>query len=96
MGEMWAQAGSMMASAMFVYAMFQQYFPSQIRRYIDTYAQKLLALFYPYVQITFYEYSGSGFSHSRSQAYAAIERYLAANSSTKAKRLKADMLAVHG
>jgi chaperone BCS1 len=90
MGEMWAQAGSVMASAMFVYAIFQQYFPAGLRRYFDKYTQKLIAVFYPYIQITFNEYSGDGFE--RSNAYKSIERYLAANSSNKAKRLKADMV----
>ncbi|KAM7478517.1 hypothetical protein LguiA_026730 [Lonicera macranthoides] len=89
-GEMWAQAGSVTATVMFLYAIFQQYFPSQLRNHINKYAQKLLTLVYPFIQITFNEYSGNGFE--RSNAYVAIERYLAANSSTKAKRLKADMV----
>ncbi|KAM7481838.1 hypothetical protein LguiB_006421 [Lonicera macranthoides] len=89
-GEIWAQAGSLMASAMFLYAIFQQYFPSQLRGHLDKYAQKLVTLVYPYIQITFNEYSGNGFE--RSNAFSAIERYLAANSSNKARRLKADMV----
>ncbi|KAM7478521.1 hypothetical protein LguiA_026734 [Lonicera macranthoides] len=87
-GEMWAQAGSVTATAMFLYAIFQQYFPSQLRNHINKYAYKLLTLVYPFIQIIFHEYSGDGFEHS--DAYVAIERYLAANSSTKAKRLKAN------
>ncbi|KAK4417454.1 AAA-ATPase ASD, mitochondrial [Sesamum alatum] len=44
---------------------------------------------YPYIQITFPEYHGDGFE--RSKAYAAIERYLNANSTKQAKRLQANV-----
>ncbi|RVW46653.1 AAA-ATPase ASD, mitochondrial [Vitis vinifera] len=63
MGEMFAQLGSVAAGAVFLWAMFQQYFPHQLRPYIE--------------------------KRKRSEAYAAIENYLSANSSTRAKRLKA-------
>ena len=89
-GEIWAQAGSLMASAMFLYAIFQQYVPGELRGYFHKYSQKLVTRVYPYIQITFNEYSGNGFE--RSNAFSAIERYLAANSSNKAKRLKAEMV----
>ncbi|KAL0283070.1 UNVERIFIED_CONTAM: AAA-ATPase ASD, mitochondrial [Sesamum angustifolium] len=46
--------------------------------------------FYPYIQITFNEYHGDGFE--RSKAYAAIERYLNANSTKQAKRLQANVV----
>ncbi|KAK4394294.1 AAA-ATPase ASD, mitochondrial [Sesamum angolense] len=45
---------------------------------------------YPYIQITFNEYHGDGFE--RSKAYAAIERYLNANSTKQAKRLQANVV----
>ncbi|KAM7481833.1 hypothetical protein LguiB_006416 [Lonicera macranthoides] len=80
-GDMWAQLDSVMASAMFPCAIFQQYFPSQLRA---------TSIIYPYIQITFHEYLGDDFEPSK--AYKAIERYLAANSSSKAKQLKADMV----
>ncbi|KAA8548027.1 hypothetical protein F0562_004712 [Nyssa sinensis] len=88
-GEMWTQLGSAVASLMFAWAMFQQYFPYELRRHIEKYGQKLVGLVYPYVQITFNEYPGDGFV--RSKAYIAIETYLMANSSSRAKRLRADM-----
>ncbi|KAK3025519.1 hypothetical protein RJ639_042054 [Escallonia herrerae] len=90
MGETWGQLGSVIASAMFVWAMFQNYFPHQLRGRIERFGHKLLSLVYPYIQITFNEYPGDGFE--RCKAYIAIKRYLAANSSARAKRLKADLV----
>ncbi|KAH7532585.1 hypothetical protein FEM48_Zijuj04G0037000 [Ziziphus jujuba var. spinosa] len=88
MGELWSQVGSIMASLMFVYALFKQYFPYQIRGYLERYSNKLVNLVYPYIQITFHEYSDERFK--RSEVYGAIRTYLGAcPSSSKAKRLKA-------
>jgi chaperone BCS1 len=39
-GEIWSNLGSIMASIMFVYAMYEKFFPSQIRRYVGKYTQK--------------------------------------------------------
>ncbi|XP_074366268.1 AAA-ATPase ASD, mitochondrial-like [Apium graveolens] len=80
--------GSVLASLMFVWAIFKQYFPYDISHFFERYGHKLVSFFYPYIQITFHEYSGDGFD--RGTAYVAIQRYLAANSSVTAKRLKAD------
>ena len=87
MGEMWSQVGSVIASVMFVYAMFQQYFPHDFRRYLSKYTNKIVGFVYPYIQITFQEYSGDRFK--RSEVYLDIQNYLSANSSNHAKRLKA-------
>ncbi|PON59449.1 Spastin [Parasponia andersonii] len=87
MGEMWSQVGSVIASVMFAYAMFQQYFPYDLRRYLSKYTNKIVSFVYPYIHITFHEYSGDRFK--RSEVYLAIQTYLSANSSTRAKRLKA-------
>ncbi|XP_058188150.1 AAA-ATPase At3g28580-like isoform X1 [Rhododendron vialii] len=89
-GEMWTQLGSSLAGLMFVWAMFKQYFPFQIEEHVQKYTTKLASLFYPYIQITFHEYNGEHFQ--RSKAYAAIQRYLSADSTDRAKRLKADMV----
>ncbi|XP_047311842.1 AAA-ATPase ASD, mitochondrial-like [Impatiens glandulifera] len=88
-GETWANLGSIAAGMMFVWAMYRQYFPHDLREPIEKYAHKLMSFVYPYVQITFHEYSGDGFE--RSKVYVAIERYLAKNSTNHAKRLKADV-----
>ncbi|PON31345.1 AAA-type ATPase, N-terminal domain containing protein [Parasponia andersonii] len=85
MGEMWSQVGSVIASLMFAYAMFQQYFPYDLRRYLSKYSNKILGFVYPYIQITFHEYSDDRFK--RSEVYEAIQNYLSANS--RANRLKA-------
>ncbi|KVH92741.1 AAA-ATPase ASD, mitochondrial-like [Cynara cardunculus var. scolymus] len=89
MGDLLAQLGSILASIMFVWAIIQQYFPYNIRNFIDKYSQRFLTLFYPYIQITFNEFTGERFK--RSEAYSAIETYLGTTSSMQAKRLKADV-----
>ncbi|XP_057996968.1 AAA-ATPase ASD, mitochondrial-like [Hevea brasiliensis] len=88
--EMWTHLGSAIAGLMFAWAMFQQYFPHQIRDHFSRYGQKLLGLVYPYLQITFHEYTGERLK--RSEFYSAIQNYLSANSSTNAKKLKADVV----
>ena len=87
MGEMWAQVGSIIASIMFAYAMFEQYFPYDLRRYLSKYTNKIVGYVNPYIQITFHEYPGDGFKHS--EVFLAIRNYLSTNSSSRAKRLKA-------
>ncbi|KAH7846426.1 hypothetical protein Vadar_013980 [Vaccinium darrowii] len=89
---MWSRVGTSVAGVMFAYAMFKQYSPFDIEEPIQKYAKKLAALFYPYIHITFHEHNGEGFGQRRSKAYVAIERYLSTNSTTRAKRLKADMV----
>ncbi|OWM69785.1 AAA-ATPase At3g28580-like isoform X2 [Punica granatum] len=87
---MFANLGSVLASAMFLWAVFQQYFPTHhIRGQIEKYSQRAFNFFYPYVQVTFNEHTGERFM--RSEAYSAIENYLSIKSSTQAKRLKADI-----
>ncbi|XP_021737897.1 AAA-ATPase ASD, mitochondrial-like [Chenopodium quinoa] len=82
--------GSVIASLVFFWAIFQQYFPHHLRSHIEKYSQRIISLVYPYIQITFNETTGERFM--RSEAYVAIENYLSSNSSKQAKRLKADML----
>ena len=75
--------GEIFAGVMFLWAMFQQYFPP----YVQKYSQKLVSFVYPYIQITFHEFSADRWK--RSEDYVAIENYLTASSSTRAKRFKA-------
>ncbi|KAK7266278.1 hypothetical protein RIF29_18920 [Crotalaria pallida] len=86
---MFTYIGSIIASFMFFWAIFQQYFPYQLRNPIEKYSQRLLTLVYPYIQITFHEFTGERLM--RSEAYSAIENYLSSKASTQAKRLKADI-----
>ncbi|KAB2613942.1 mitochondrial chaperone BCS1-B [Pyrus ussuriensis x Pyrus communis] len=87
MGDMWGQLGSVMASMMFAYAMFKQFFPDNLGDILEKYGQKLVAYVYPYIQITFDEYDSD--FYRRSEVYSAIQNYLSTKSSTLAKRLKA-------
>ncbi|KAK7381325.1 hypothetical protein VNO78_33939 [Psophocarpus tetragonolobus] len=89
-GEVWSQIGSLMATIMFVYAMYEQFFPYHLRSYVKKYIQKFTGHMYPYIQITFPELSGERLK--RSEAYGSIRTYLSANSSQRAKRLKAEVL----
>lgn len=89
-GEMLSQLGSAIAGLMFAWAMFKQYVPYGAREYLEKYTHKFVSFVYPFIQITFHEYTNNGFE--RSKAFTAIERYLGTNSSDKAKRLKADMV----
>lgn len=90
MGDILTQLGSILASFMFVWAIIQQYFPHNIRSFIDKYSQRFFTFFYPYIQITFNEFTGERFK--RSEAYSAIETYLGTTSAMQAKRLKADVI----
>ncbi|XP_073139848.1 AAA-ATPase ASD, mitochondrial-like [Henckelia pumila] len=89
MGEAISQVGSAVAGLMVAYAMFQNYFPYEWLGPIQFHAQKVVNFFYPYIHVTFPEYQGDGFE--RSKAFSAIERYLNANSTKQAKRLKANV-----
>jgi ATP-dependent 26S proteasome regulatory subunit len=89
MTEMWATMGSTIASFMFLWAIIRQYCPYELRRFLEKYTHRLTGFFYPYIRISFHEYTGDRLK--RSEAYAAVEAYLSANSSKSAKRLKAEM-----
>ncbi|CAJ1946905.1 unnamed protein product [Sphenostylis stenocarpa] len=88
-GDMFAQIGSIVGSLMFVWAMFKQFFPYQLINQIEKRSQRLVTYVYPYIQITFHEFTGERLM--RSEAYSAIENYLSSKASTQAKRLKADI-----
>uniref|UniRef100_A0A7N0TKG1 AAA-type ATPase N-terminal domain-containing protein n=1 Tax=Kalanchoe fedtschenkoi TaxID=63787 RepID=A0A7N0TKG1_KALFE len=89
-GEKWAQMGSAIAGLMFAYAMFQQYFPSFLLSFLEKQSRKLMGYIYPYITITFREFTGERLK--RSELYSDIENYLSTHSSTRAKRLKAEVV----
>ncbi|KAG5604115.1 hypothetical protein H5410_025607 [Solanum commersonii] len=89
MQDVWTQLGPTIAAIMFTWTMYQNYFPHELRGHIRRYTDKLVSYFYPYMHIIFYELETDGW-FERSKAYVAIERYLSKNSSTQAKRLKAN------
>ncbi|GKU97052.1 hypothetical protein SLEP1_g10235 [Rubroshorea leprosula] len=89
-GEMWSYLGSATASFMFIYAITQQYFPLHFKNYIETYVQMFVSFVYPYIQITFDEFTGERMKCS--EAFSAVRIYLKDKSSASAKRLKADVV----
>ncbi|CAJ2665588.1 unnamed protein product [Trifolium pratense] len=89
-GELWSQMGSIMASIMFVYAMYDRFFPPHLRRYALKYTTKFTNLMYPYIQITFHELSGERLKHN--ETYKVIQTYLSANSSQRVRKLKAEVV----
>ncbi|WCJ20844.1 P-loop containing nucleoside triphosphate hydrolases superfamily protein [Euphorbia peplus] len=88
--ELFGQLGSVIASLMFIWAMFKQYFPYELRDRLEKYTQRAFSFVYPYIQITFHEFTGERLM--RSEAYSAIETYLSSSSSMQAKRLKAEVI----
>ncbi|KAL0349500.1 UNVERIFIED_CONTAM: AAA-ATPase ASD, mitochondrial [Sesamum radiatum] len=90
MADIMTKLSSAIGGLIIAYAMFQNYFPYELRGPIKRYTQKFISFLYPYIQITFNEYQGDGFE--RSKAYAAIQRYLNANSTKQAKRLQANVV----
>ncbi|KAI5566791.1 hypothetical protein BDE02_13G044100 [Populus trichocarpa] len=88
--DMFTQLGSVIASVMFFWAMFKQYCPYQLQNYFEKHSKSVFTFVYPFIQITFNEFTGDRFM--RSEAYSAIENYLGSSSSMQAKRLKADVV----
>ncbi|XP_057514551.1 AAA-ATPase ASD, mitochondrial-like [Actinidia eriantha] len=89
MAEMMTTVGSTMASFMFAWAIIRQYCPYELRRFLEKCGHRLASFFYPYIRVSIHEFTGTRLK--RSEAYAAVEAYLSANSSQSAKRLKAEM-----
>ncbi|KAG7022239.1 AAA-ATPase ASD, mitochondrial, partial [Cucurbita argyrosperma subsp. argyrosperma] len=90
MGELWTQVGSLMATTMFIWAIVNRYFPHQFQSHIKRYLHKLIAFLYPYITITFPEFTGEHLR--RSEAFTAIQNYLQSKTSIHAKRLKAEVV----
>ncbi|KAG7626920.1 AAA-type ATPase N-terminal domain [Arabidopsis thaliana x Arabidopsis arenosa] len=80
-----------MASIMFLWPMYKQFVPYQLREYLENTIQKYLDKLFRrdsnFVYIRFPEYTGEGLSKSR--AYDEIRNYLSSISTARAKRLKA-------
>ncbi|XP_062116362.1 AAA-ATPase ASD, mitochondrial-like [Humulus lupulus] len=89
MAEMWTTMGSTLASFMFIWAIVRQYCPYEIQRFLEKCSHRVMGYFYPYIKISFHEFTGDRLK--RSEAYSAIEAYLSSNTSKSAKRLKAEM-----
>ncbi|CAN0903455.1 AAA-ATPase At3g28580 [Linum grandiflorum] len=86
---MWPSAGSTIATLLFLSAIIRQYFPYELRRYLETNFHRLSLHFNPYIKVSIHEFTGDRLK--RSEAYSAVEAYLSANSSATAARLNAEM-----
>ncbi|RWR72618.1 AAA-ATPase ASD, mitochondrial-like protein [Cinnamomum micranthum f. kanehirae] len=85
----WTGLGTSIASLMFLWTMVRKFLPRQFDLCISTYTHKIFSYFYPYIEITFQEYSGDRFS--RNEAYTTIKSYLSAATSERARKLKAEV-----
>ncbi|CAI9109326.1 OLC1v1009129C1 [Oldenlandia corymbosa var. corymbosa] len=86
MGETFGEQFSRIAGLMFVWSTIQQLVPYRVQIYLEKLWAKLFTFFYPYVHITFHEYTKG----MRNEAYSCIGTYLGAKSSNKAKHLTGD------
>ncbi|KAK8335051.1 hypothetical protein V6Z11_A09G029500 [Gossypium hirsutum] len=89
-GEMWSHLGSTMGTLMLVYTVFKQFFPHHLQGSFEKYFNRIVRYAYPYVEITFDEFTGERMK--RSEAYSRIKSYLSDKSTASAKRLKADVV----
>ncbi|RZC72877.1 hypothetical protein C5167_048351 [Papaver somniferum] len=89
MGDILMGFGTLMGSIVFVYTMIQQFVPEYVTRYLSVCICRITAFAYPYIEISFDEFTGGGDWLKVSKAYTAIEAYLGPKSSKLAKRLKA-------
>ncbi|KAJ9672441.1 hypothetical protein PVL29_025879 [Vitis rotundifolia] len=89
-GDMFRNVGSMVGSTMFMWAMFQNHFPQRLGDFIGRCYQKLVNFFYPYIEITFDEFTGKW--GARSEAYKDIQTYLGYKSTRQASKLKGGLV----
>ncbi|CAN1162824.1 AAA-ATPase ASD, mitochondrial [Linum perenne] len=69
--------------------MFHRNLPRDYRNHIGKFLHKFLSFLYPYIEVTFHEYSDD-YHHRRNTIYASIENYLSSKSIQQARSLKAD------
>ncbi|XP_061367708.1 AAA-ATPase At3g28580-like [Gastrolobium bilobum] len=87
MGDIWGLVASNFASILLMWTMIQKYFPNTLTERLS---EKLTNLFYPYIEVRFFEHSGDYMK--RSEAFSAIEHYLTCKSSEQARKLKGDFV----
>lgn len=92
--DMLMRFGSILATIMFVKAMYEQYLPYQWREaihyYLFRYTERVVRFFSPYITITIDEFTGERFN--RSQIFTTIETYLSEMTSMEARGLKASFV----
>ncbi|KAI3944729.1 hypothetical protein MKW98_021187 [Papaver atlanticum] len=92
MGDIWMGMGTLMGGVMFVYTMIQQFVPRRVADYLLVYVYRITAYANPYMEISFDEFVGGERYVKLSEAYTAVEAYLAPKSKKLAKRLKAQIV----
>lgn len=92
-GDLLAKLSSTIASLMFIWAMFRQCVPDQLRFFVERYTKQFLNAFSPYTEITFSEYTTNNLYNQHSKAFSLVETYLGSKTVTaQAKRLRADFV----
>ncbi|OWM69789.1 AAA-ATPase ASD, mitochondrial-like [Punica granatum] len=90
MRDLLMHLSSAVGGLMIILTLFQTHFPPHLRDLLEKYTSKLVRLWYPYIQITFPEYTGERLK--KSDVYIAIQSYLTEKATTRAKKLRADTL----
>ncbi|XP_031403318.1 AAA-ATPase ASD, mitochondrial-like [Punica granatum] len=90
MRDLLMHLSSAVGGLMIIVTLFRDHFPPHLRDLLEKYTSKLVRLLYPYIQITFPEYTGERLK--KSDVYTAIQNYLTEKATTGAKKLKADTL----
>ncbi|XP_074316335.1 AAA-ATPase ASD, mitochondrial-like [Silene latifolia] len=87
--ELFTKLVSSIASFMFIWAMFKDFIPYQLRGFIDKRLTKAYSRFRPYIEIKIPEYSGDRLQ--RNDAFISIQSYLASLPNKTAKSLTAEI-----
>ncbi|KAK4750102.1 hypothetical protein SAY87_027551 [Trapa incisa] len=90
LGDFFLQISSAVGGLAMVIVLFGDHVPRPLRDLFQNYYGKLARLVYPYVQITFPEYTGDW--RKKSDLYSHIQSYLSGKATANAKKLKADSL----
>ncbi|PKI74222.1 hypothetical protein CRG98_005460 [Punica granatum] len=90
MRDLLMHLSSAVGGLMIIVTLFRDHFPPHLRDLLEKYTSKLVRLLYPYIQITFPEYTGERLK--KSDVYTAVQNYLTEKATTGAKKLKADTL----
>ncbi|CAN1162823.1 AAA-ATPase ASD, mitochondrial [Linum perenne] len=83
------QLSSYLPTLFLLCTMFHRNLPRDYRNHIGKFLHKFLSFLYPYIEVTFHEYSDD-YHHRRNTIYASIENYLSSKSIQQARSLKAD------
>ncbi|CAH2045052.1 unnamed protein product [Thlaspi arvense] len=87
-GAIWGLVGTAMPNFVFLWTLYKQFMPSEIRDYTEKYFYKMIGSVSNTVHIRFTEHTGKGLK--RSQAYDAIRNFLSSKSMARAQRLTAN------